>query len=159
MYGIATDPLWAESSAGMKDIRDALMVGRTSDGRPVQRPLSPHLQIYRPQITTSLSILHRAAGIALSVGTLLLIWWLVAAASGDAAYAAVSGFLRSPIGLIVLFGWTAALWYHFCAGLRHLAWDTGAGFELPQMHRSGWAVVIAAAVLTILTWIIGVVWM
>ncbi len=140
----------------MKDIRDALMLGRSSDGQLVRRPLSPHLQVYRPQITSVLSILHRATGIALAVGTLLLVWWLVAAASGEAAYATVSGFLRSPIGLLLLFGWTASLWYHFCAGLRHLAWDAGLGFELPQVHRSGRAVVIAAAVLTLLTWIVGV---
>ncbi len=143
----------------MKDIRDGLMVGRTSDGRMVRRPLSPHLQVYRPQITSILSILHRATGIALSVGTLLLVWWLVAAASGDAAYAAVSGFLRSPVGLLVLLGWTASLWYHFCNGLRHLAWDAGWGFELPQVHRTGYAVVIAACVLTILTWVVGMIWM
>lgn len=143
----------------MKDIRDGLMVGRTSDGRMVRRPLSPHLQVYRPQITSILSILHRATGIALSVGTLLLVWWLVAAASGDAAYAAVSGFLRSPVGLLVLLGWTASLWYHFCNGLRHLAWDAGWGFELPQVHRTGYTVVIAACVLTILTWVVGMIWM
>ena len=140
----------------MKDIRDALMVGRTTDGRQVRRPLSPHLQVYRPQITSVLSILHRAAGIALAVGTLLLVWWLAAAARGDAAYATVSGFLRSPVGLLLLFGWTAALWYHFCNGLRHLAWDAGRGFTLPEAHRSGWAVVIAAAALTVLTWIAAV---
>jgi succinate dehydrogenase / fumarate reductase cytochrome b subunit len=143
----------------MKDIRDALLVGRTTDGRLVERPLSPHLQVYRPQITSVLSILHRATGIAISVGTLLLVWWLVAAASGEGAYAAVSGFLRSPVGLVLLFGWTAALWYHFCAGIRHLVWDAGWGYELPQVHRTGWAVVIATAALTILTWIIGVAMM
>lgn len=135
---------------------DAQMVGRTSDGALVRRPLSPHLQVYRPQITSVLSILHRMTGVALAVGTLLLVWWLVAAASGDAAYAAVSGFLRSPVGLLVLFGWTAALWYHFCAGLRHLSWDAGWGFTLPQVHRTGRAALIATAVLTLLTWIVGV---
>lgn len=140
----------------MKDLRDALMVGRTSDGRLVQRPLSPHLQVYRPQITSVLSILHRATGVALSVGMLLLVWWLVAAASGDAAYGTVSGFLRSPVGILLLFGWTASLWYHFFAGLRHLAWDMGQGFELPQVHRTGRTVVIATAALTLLTWIIGI---
>ncbi len=135
---------------------DAQMVGRTSDGARVRRPLSPHLQVYRPQITSVLSILHRMTGVALAIGTLLLVWWLVAAASGDAAYAAVSGFLRSPLGLLVLFGWTAALWYHFCAGLRHLTWDAGWGFALPQVHRTGWAALIATAVLTLLTWVVGV---
>jgi succinate dehydrogenase / fumarate reductase cytochrome b subunit len=141
----------------MTDSRDALMLGRASDGRLVRRPLSPHLQVYRPQITSVLSILHRLTGIALSAGTLLLVWWLVAAARGEAAYAAVSWFLRSPVGIIVLVGWTASLWYHFCSGLRHLAWDGGWGFTLPAVHRSGWAVVIAAAILTVVTWIVAVI--
>lgn len=137
----------------MTDIRDSLMVARATDGKLVQRPLSPHLQIYRPQISSVLSILHRITGIALSAGTLLLVWWLVAAASGEAAYATVSGFLRSVFGILLLFGWTVALWYHFCAGLRHLAWDSGKGYELPTFHATGWAVVVATGVLTVLTWI------
>lgn len=137
----------------MTDIRDSLMVARATDGKLVQRPLSPHLQIYRPQISSVLSILHRITGIALSAGTLLLVWWLVAAASGEAAYATVSGFLRSVFGILLLFGWTVGLWYHFCAGLRHLAWDSGKGYELPTFHATGWAVVVATGVLTVLTWI------
>ena len=141
----------------MKDVRDAPMVGRTTDGRLVQRPLSPHLQIYRPQITSVLSILHRATGVCLAVGTVLLTWWLVAAATSDSAYAAVSGFLRSWLGLLLLFGWTAALWYHFSNGIRHLTWDAGHGFALPQVYASGRVVLIAAAVLTVLTWIVGAV--
>ena len=139
----------------MTDIRDALMVGRSSDGKRVQRPLSPHLMIYRPQITSMLSIVHRITGIGLGVGTFLLVWWLVAAATSDAAYATVGGFIHSPVGLFLLFCWTGALWYHFCNGIRHLAWDFGYGYELPQVHASGWAVVAAAAILTVLTWIIG----
>jgi succinate dehydrogenase / fumarate reductase cytochrome b subunit len=141
----------------MADIRDALLTGRTTDGRLVRRPLSPHLQVYRPQITSVLSITHRATGVVLSIGTLLLVWWLTAAASSDNAYAAVSAFMRSPIGYLLLFGWTLALWYHFCAGLRHLAWDARIGLELPQVHRSGQAAVIAACALTVLTWIIGLI--
>ena len=106
----------------MKDVRDALMIGHTTDGKLVRRPLSPHLQVYRPQITSILSIMNRVTAIAVSVGTLLMVWWLVAAASRDpGAYAAVSGFMRSPVGLFVLFGWTAALLYHFFGGIRHLA--------------------------------------
>ena len=139
----------------MKHTRNALMVGRASDGRLARRPLSPHLQVYRPQITSVLSILHRGTGIALSVGTLVLVWWLVAAASGDAAYMVVSGFLHSPLGLLLLLGWSAALWYHLFAGLRHLSWDAGWGFELPQVHRSGRAAVILTVVLTALTWVVG----
>ncbi|MBU6497319.1 MAG: succinate dehydrogenase, cytochrome b556 subunit [Rhodospirillales bacterium] len=139
----------------MKDVREALMLGRASDGKPVRRPLSPHLQIYRPQITSALSIFHRITGVALAAGTLLLVWWLAAAAGSDAAYATVSGFLRSPIGYLLLFGWTVALWYHFCSGLRHLAWDAGRGFELAQVHASGKLVLVATAVLTVATWVIG----
>jgi succinate dehydrogenase / fumarate reductase cytochrome b subunit len=141
----------------MTDVRDALMLGKASDGRTVRRPLSPHLQVYKPQITTVLSITHRATGIAASVGLLLLVWWLVAAASSDRSYAAVSGFMRSPLGILVLFGWIAALWYHFCNGIRHLAWDAGFGFDLPEVHLTGRAVVIATAVLTLVTWIAAIV--
>jgi succinate dehydrogenase / fumarate reductase, cytochrome b subunit len=141
----------------MHDTRDALMTGRTSDGRLVRRPLSPHLQIYRPQITSALSIFHRFTGIALSVGTLLLVWWLVAAATSDAAFAAAQWFTSSWLGILLLLGWTAALYYHLCNGIRHLAWDAGYGFEKPQFHTTGWAVLICTAALTVLTWIIGAI--
>lgn len=137
----------------MADVRDALMAARTSDGRTVKRPLSPHLQVYRPQITSVLSIFHRISGVALSAGTLLLVWWLVAAATSDPAYDTVSGFIRSPFGYLILFGWTVALWYHFCAGIRFLFWDAGYGFELPRVHASGWATVIGTVVLTLATWL------
>lgn len=139
------------------DVRDALMVGRTSDGRLVERPLSPHLQIYRPQISSGLSILHRITGVALSVGTLLLTWFLLAAARSDAAYATFSVALLSPLGLLAVFGWTIALWYHFLAGLRHLAWDAGFGYELPTMHATGKAVLIGTvlcSVLTLILWLV-----
>ncbi len=138
----------------MTDVRDALMVGRTSDGKLVRRPLSPHLQVYKPQITTVTSILHRGTGLALGVGTLLLVWWLVAAATSDLAYARASWFIGSWLGVLMLFGWTAALWYHFLNGIRHLGWDFGFGFELPTAHATGRAVFIGTAVLTVLTWIV-----
>jgi succinate dehydrogenase / fumarate reductase cytochrome b subunit len=141
----------------MKDVREALFVGTTTDGRTVRRPLSPHLQIYKPQITTALSIFHRITGIALSVGTLVLVWWLVAAATSDASFATVSMVLHTWIGHLALFGWTVALWYHFCAGLRHLAWDLGHGFDLPAVHNSGAAVIFATIVLTVLTWLVGII--
>jgi succinate dehydrogenase / fumarate reductase cytochrome b subunit len=141
----------------MSDIRNAMMVGRSSDGRLVQRPLSPHLQIYKPQITTAISIFHRITGIALSAGALLLVCWLVSAADGDAAYDSISWFLRSWLGVLLLFGWTVALWFHFCSGLRHLAWDAGYGYELPTMHLTGKLVLVATAVLTVLTWIIAII--
>ncbi|MBN8890297.1 MAG: succinate dehydrogenase, cytochrome b556 subunit [Acetobacteraceae bacterium SCN 69-10] len=138
----------------MTDVREALMTGRKSDGTAVRRPLSPHLQVYKPQITSVLSIFHRMTGVALSAGTLLLVWWLVAAATSEGAYATVSGFIRSPIGWLLLFGWSVALWFHFCNGIRHLFWDFGHGFELPQVHASGKAVLVATGVLTLLTWIV-----
>jgi succinate dehydrogenase / fumarate reductase, cytochrome b subunit len=119
------------------------------------RPLSPHLQIYKPQLTSVLSISHRITGIALAVGTLLLVAWIAATAKGPDAFAIVSGFLRNPIGLIMLFGWSVALFYHLANGIRHLFWDAGYGFELGSAYRSGWIVVGATAVLTVLAWIIG----
>ena len=143
----------------MKDVRDALMIGHRSDGTSVRRPLSPHLQVYRPQLTSVLSIMNRMSGIATSIGTLLMVWWLVASAGSPHAFAAMQGFMASPIGLILLFGWTLGLVYHFVGGLRHLAWDAGYGFDLPEVYASGWAAIIATAVLTVLIWVIGlVVW-
>ena len=133
----------------MKNVRDAMMVGHATDGTTVRRPLSPHLQVYKPQITSVLSIMNRISGVGSSVGTLLMVWWIVAAASGPAALATVDGFLGSPFGLLVMFGWTAAMVYHFVGGLRHLAWDAGYGFELPRVHMTGWAAVIATVVLTV----------
>ena len=100
----------------MTDTRDALMVARTSDGRTVRRPLSPHLQIYKPQITSAMSIFHRFTGVALSVGTLLLVWWLAAAATSDAAFATASGFIGSWFGILLLIGWTVALVVPFLLG-------------------------------------------
>lgn len=119
------------------------------------RPLSPHLQVYRPQLTSVLSILHRGTGIALAAGTLMLVWWLIAAATGPTAFNDVQGFIGSFVGRLLLFGWTFALFYHLCNGIRHLVWDTGHGFELPTAYASGWLVVIAAGILTVICWIAG----
>ena len=119
------------------------------------RPLSPHLQVYRPQITSVMSILHRLTGIALAVGTLLLVWWLVAAAAGPDSFATVQGFIGSVLGRILLFGWSWALFYHLCNGIRHLAWDAGWGFDLKTVYRSGWLVVAASAALTLIAWAFG----
>jgi succinate dehydrogenase / fumarate reductase cytochrome b subunit len=131
------------------------MVAHTSDGKLVRRPLSPHLQVYKPQITSILSIMHRITGCAMAVGTLLLVWWLVAAATSEDAFATVQGFIGSPIGLLLLFGWTLALFFHLTNGLRHLLWDAGYGFDLPSVHSGGRIVVIATVVLTVLAWIAG----
>jgi len=119
------------------------------------RPLSPHLQVYRPQLTSVLSILHRITGVALAVGTLLLIWWLAAAAGGGGSFATVQTAIGSWIGRLLLFGWSFALFYHLCNGIRHLFWDAGRGFELSTVRASGWTVVIAASALTLAAWIWG----
>jgi succinate dehydrogenase / fumarate reductase cytochrome b subunit len=120
--------------------------------RPVARPLSPHLQVYRWQITNTLSILHRMTGVALAVGTLLLVGWLVAAAAGPGPYAAVRGFMGSWLGMLMLFGWSYALFYHLANGIRHLVWDAGHGFEIKEVERSGWLVVAVSAVATLGAW-------
>lgn len=107
----------------------------------------------------ALSIGHRVTGVGLAFGTLLLTWWLVAAAVSDDAFARVQWFLATPVGMLLLFGWSVALFFHFFAGIRHLAWDAGYGFDKPWYDRSGWAVVIATVVATLLLWIIGLsVW-
>jgi succinate dehydrogenase / fumarate reductase cytochrome b subunit len=119
------------------------------------RPLSPHLQVYRPQLTSMLSILHRITGVALSIGTILLVYWLIAVASGPSAFATAGTIFGSWIGRLLMLGWTFALFFHLANGIRHLFWDTGRGLEIPAVYASGWTVVIAAAVLTIVTFIAG----
>lgn len=117
-----------------------------------QRPLSPHLQIYRLQLTSVLSFTHRSTGIALLVGTLVLVYWLLAAASGAEAYAAAQQLLASWFGRIVLLGFSFALFFHLCNGIRHLFWDAGIGFELKTAYASGTAVIILSIVMTVLAW-------
>jgi succinate dehydrogenase / fumarate reductase cytochrome b subunit len=117
------------------------------------RPLSPHLQVYRWQVTSVLSILHRFTGVALVFGALLLAYWLTAAAYGPDAFARAQAFMGSWFGRLILFGMTFALFYHLANGVRHLAWDIGWGFELATLHRTGIVVVIVAGVLTVLAWI------
>jgi succinate dehydrogenase / fumarate reductase cytochrome b subunit len=118
------------------------------------RPLSPHLQIYRPQLTSVLSIVHRMTGVGLTLGAVLVVWWLLAAATGPEYFAIVDGLLTSWIGLLVLLGSTWALAYHLLNGIRHLVWDIGHGFELETVDRSGIAVLIGSAVLTALLWLV-----
>lgn len=115
------------------------------------RPLSPHIQIYRPQITSLLSILHRITGVALTAGTLLLTYWLVAAAYGPGAFADAQALIGSWLGHLVLWGFTFAIFYHLANGIRHLAWDFGWGFELLQVRSTGIAVVAFAAGATLVT--------
>jgi succinate dehydrogenase / fumarate reductase cytochrome b subunit len=138
----------------MKDVREALMVGRNTEGRLVRRPVSPFMlgSAYKFQTSSLTSIMHRITGCALGVGTLLLTYWLVSAASGDGAYSIAEAILGSWFGILILFGFTVALFYHFCNGIRHLAWDAGKGFELPDMHRTGGLVVAATVILTLAFW-------
>lgn len=119
------------------------------------RPLSPHIQIYRWQITMTLSILHRATGIALAVGTLLLAYWLIAAAAGPETFASAQAQIASWFGRLLLFGWSFALFFHLCNGIRHLAWDAGWGFEIPTVTSTGVFVVFAAILLTGVSWVLG----
>lgn len=117
------------------------------------RPISPHLQIYRWYLTMMLSILHRATGVALSIGLILLTWWLVALASGPDAFEPVRWLVDSWFGGLVLFVYTYVAFHHCLSGIRHLAWDAGYGFELRAAYRSGYGVFIGAAALTLIAWI------
>jgi succinate dehydrogenase / fumarate reductase cytochrome b subunit len=133
------------------------MADATPTRRP--RPISPFLfpptGTYRWQITSTLSILHRVSGIALGFGALLLTWWLLALLGEPSDFDAVQELLGSPFGLLLLLGWTWALFFHLSNGIRHLVWDTGHGLELPSVYRSGWTVIVLSVVLTAATWVAG----
>jgi succinate dehydrogenase / fumarate reductase cytochrome b subunit len=124
-----------------------------------KRPLSPHLQVYRPQLTSIVSIFHRITGVALFAGMALLACWLLAAGAGPGPFAVAQGLLASWFGMVVLLGLSFALFYHLCNGIRHLVWDTGWGFEMPQVYASGWAVVVMSALLTGAAWAFGLAMM
>jgi succinate dehydrogenase / fumarate reductase cytochrome b subunit len=126
--------------------------------KPIARPLSPHLHVYRWQISSVLSILHRASGACLGISTLLFAWWLIALAIGPDAYATVHGFFSSLGGRVLLFAVTWALFYHLCNGIRHLAWDAGFGFELGTMSRTGWVVVASSVALTTISFVLAHAW-
>ncbi|MFO6464803.1 succinate dehydrogenase, cytochrome b556 subunit [Jannaschia sp. KMU-145] len=115
------------------------------------RPLSPHLQVYRPQLTSMTSILTRITGNALVVGGLLITWWFVAAAAGPDAFATADAVLTSWFGKLVFLGSIWALWYHTLAGIRHLIWDQGYGLEVETAEKLGWAVIAGSLLLTLLT--------
>jgi len=119
-----------------------------------ERPLSPHLQIYKWYLTMALSILHRASGVGLALGLVLLTWWLLALASGPEAFATVQAVVDSWFGVLVLFGYTAVLFYHLGNGVRHLVWDAGYGFDLEVAKNSGIAVLAFAGIMTVLTWLV-----
>jgi succinate dehydrogenase / fumarate reductase, cytochrome b subunit len=117
-----------------------------------RRPLSPHIQIYKWQVQMVTSILHRATGIALAVGTLLVLWGLLSLAAGEAQFDQFKICIGSPLGMILLLGWSWSLFYHLCNGIRHLLQDAGMGYAIPQFVRSSWLSVIVSLVLTVLVW-------
>ena len=122
---------------------------------PGNRPLSPHLQVYKPQITSVLSILHRLTGIGLAAGAVVLVCWLNAAAYGPDAFESAQGLLATWFGRLLLLGWTWALFYHLCNGIRHMYWDAGRGLELQQVQITGWLVVVASLGFTLISWAAG----
>lgn len=127
-----------------------------ADTKPApDRPLSPHLQIYRPMLTMMMSIVHRITGAALYVGTLLVVWWLLAVASGPTAYATFQGFIGSWFGRLILFGYTWALIHHMLGGIRHFIWDTGRGFGVNEREWLAKATIVGSVALTLLIWILG----
>lgn len=119
----------------------------------INRPLSPHLQVYRWQLTMLLSIIHRATGIALCGGIPFLLYWIWSLTAGEAGYYQAQAFFASGFGRIVLFVLSASLFYHLCNGIRHLCWDVGKGLELPAVYRSGRLVLVATGALTLIAWI------
>jgi succinate dehydrogenase / fumarate reductase cytochrome b subunit len=122
---------------------------------PVERPLSPHLFIYKPMLTMFMSIAHRITGTALYFGTLLIAWWLLAAASGPNTYAAMGSFINSIFGRLILFGYTWALLHHMLGGIRHLIWDTGRGFGPYEREWLAIATLVGSISLTIIIWVVG----
>jgi succinate dehydrogenase / fumarate reductase cytochrome b subunit len=138
---------------------DRFEVMMSSAGTKANRPLSPHLQVYRWTATMASSILHRATGIALYGGTILLAWWLIAAASGEAYFNCANAVFGSWFGLLVLFGFTWALVHHLLGGLRHFVWDFGYGLEKPARDRLAWANIASSIIITVVLWAIGLsVW-
>lgn len=129
------------------------MTENTTSAAKAARPTSPHLSVYRWQISNTLSILHRITGVAMAVGTLLLVVWLWSAAYSPAYYGQLHECMNSPLGLALLIGWTGAFYFHLANGIRHLFWDAGKGFSLPAMNRSGWLVLLFAIGMTVTTWL------
>ena len=123
--------------------------------RVIERPLSPHLSVYRVMINTVMSIVHRLTGAALYFGTLLLAAWLVAAAMGERQFTMVNSLFGHPLGQLVLFGYTWAIFHHMLGGLRHFIWDTGRGFAIWQINLLSWLTIIGSISLTLATWFIG----
>jgi succinate dehydrogenase / fumarate reductase, cytochrome b subunit len=125
-----------------------------TETKPAQRPLSPHLQIYRPMLTMMISISHRITGAALYFGVVLLVWWLTAAAHSDAYFDLVQGFFGHWFGRLILVGFTWALIHHALGGIRHLIWDTGRGFDLTVVEWMARANLAGSIILTVVLWIV-----
>ena len=123
----------------------------------IERPLSPHLQTYKWTMTMAMSIVHRITGIALYIGTILLVWWLIAAATGPTAYATFQSFVSSFIGRLIVFGYTWALIHHLLSGVRYFVWDLGYGFGKKEREWLTWAALIGSISITVLLWIIAFV--
>ncbi len=119
------------------------------------RPLSPHIQVYKMPLSAKLSIFHRLTGLGLSFGAVVLVFWLFSLAYLSETAVALHAFFSSGFGKVILIAFTFAFFYHFCNGIRHLFWDVGKGFELEQVNRSGVIVIIVALVLTAITWVVG----
>jgi succinate dehydrogenase cytochrome b subunit len=126
---------------------------------PVERPLSPHLSIYKPMLTMLMSIAHRITGAGLYFGTLLLAWWLLAAATSPNAYAGIGSFMSSFFGRLILFGYTWALMHHMLGGFRHLIWDSGRGFGAYEREWLAIASLVGSIGLTIVIWVLGYLFM
>lgn len=118
------------------------------------RPLSPHLTIYRPQVTSIFSIFHRITGVGMTLGAVLIIWWFLAAATSSAYFEMVDGFMTSWFGGLILILSAWALWYHFCNGIRHLIWDLGRGMEVDTVEQTSWLTLAVSVLLTIITVVI-----
>jgi succinate dehydrogenase / fumarate reductase cytochrome b subunit len=129
-----------------------------TDAVTPSRPLSPHLQVYRWPITMTMSIAHRVTGGALYFGTLLLVWILIAAASGEHAYDLASRIFGSLLGQLVLLGYTWALFHHMLGGIRHFVWDTGAGMGPEARNTIAWLTLVGSLALTIIVWAIALIW-
>ncbi len=123
-------------------------------GRCGKRPLSPHLQIYRPQLTSAMSIFHRVTGVSLAPALAIVVAWLAALATGGKCYEGFLWAATSPIGQLCLFGWTFAGFYHMCCGVRHLLWDAGWCVEIHQVYSTGRVALPVAAISTLGVWFI-----
>jgi succinate dehydrogenase / fumarate reductase cytochrome b subunit len=139
-----------ESGAALRPDAEATM----ADVNRGNRPLSPHLDVYRLSLTMATSIFHRITGCALAVSAILVVWWFLAAARGPERFAFADWLLTSWVGGLVLLLSAFALWFHFCNGIRHLIWDTGAGYDIHGLRHAGLAIIGCAAVLTVITLIV-----